>query len=183
MHFATSASGPADELVMRIRTKIKVAILAWLAMEAVALILAIQALGWPATLLIGLLTSALGFYIIREAGREGLSALRQAMNSASGQVVEVPTGGVLRILSGLLLVMPGFVSDFLGLVLLIPPVRALTLRRFAPASRPARDGVVDLDPDEWRTGGARENETSCEPLSGVLPGEPKIVQSRRRDDE
>jgi UPF0716 family protein affecting phage T7 exclusion len=85
--------------------------------------------------------------------------------------------------SGLLLVLPGFVSDLLGLILLVPWVRALITGKVATSAGVASDGVVDLDPDQWHVAREQERGASCEPVSGVLPGGPKTAASRRQDDE
>jgi UPF0716 protein FxsA len=68
-------------------------------------------------------------------------------------------------MAGVLLLSPGYFTDLMGLVLLIPPVRgaiygwlksrvsvsAAMPGGFGPAPRrPAPDDVVDLDADEWR---------------------------------
>lgn len=184
MHFATRGSGQADEVVMDLRRKIKVIVFAWLAAELVAIATAVHLWGWPATLLVGFFTSALGIYILRNAGREGVGILKKAMESPSGFGVEVPSGGVLRILSGFLLVLPGFVSDLAGLLLLAPFLRERLAHLFLGSRpRPAQNGVVDLDPDEWRAGQGQDRGPSCEPLPGMLPGEPKAAHSRRQVDE
>ena len=71
-------------------------------------------------------------------------------------------------LGGLLLVLPGFITDAIGLLLLVAPLRSWLTRTFGGAvSRHAQqsrrqDGVVDLDPDEWQRVPDRE-----------LPGRPK----------
>jgi UPF0716 protein FxsA len=55
-----------------------------------------------------------------------------------------------------LLVLPGFVSDLVGLALAAPSLRGWIARRFAPETivttrRTPRD-VIDLDPQDWRAG-------------------------------
>lgn len=164
------------------RNKIKAALLAWAVAELIALIAAVRLLGWAPTILIGAATSAVGFYVLRQAGRDGMAALREAMSESAGGRIEVPSSGMLRIASGLLLVIPGFVSDALGLLLLVPGLGDVIARRLAPPPHPAADGVVDLDPAEWRAR-PESAEPSCEAAPGMLPGEPHRAQSRRRDDE
>ena len=60
----------------------------------------------------------------------------------------------MYLLAAILLLIPGFITDVIGLLLLIAPLRrllgALLLKAFTAGSPPRRDGVVDLDPDEWR---------------------------------
>jgi UPF0716 protein FxsA len=184
LHFATRGSGQADEVVMDLRRKLKVAVFAWLMAEVAAFAVAVYLWGWPTTLLIGFLTSAFGIYLLRRVGREGLGVLKKAMESPSGFGVEVPSGGVLRLLSGLLLLIPGFVSDLAGILLLAPFIRERVANQFMPSpQRRSQNGVVDLDPNEWRTGQTPDRGPSCEPVPGMLPGEPKAAHSRRQVDE
>ncbi|MGZ3458428.1 MAG: FxsA family protein [Archangium sp.] len=81
---------------------------------------------WP---IVGLvLASALvGYWLARE---EGLRVLRRWQESvARGRLPEEGLmSGVLVLAGGLLLVMPGVISDVLGLVLLFPPTRRLVAR-------------------------------------------------------
>jgi UPF0716 protein FxsA len=78
--------------------------------------------GWTLLLLLG--TTLLGGWLVR---REGARAWR----SFSGAVAEGrPPGraaldGVLILIGGLLVLLPGFVSDVLGLLCLLPPTRRL----------------------------------------------------------
>ena len=56
--------------------------------------------------------------------------------------------------AAILLLIPGFITDAIGLLLLIAPLRralgAMLLKAFTSSRTPQRDGVVDLDPEEWR---------------------------------
>ena len=78
---------------------------------------------WP-MLGILILLSIIGFAVIRMAG---VRTMRRYMEqSATGE----PPGkqladGAVMLTSGLLLAVPGFISGAFGLVLLLPPVRAL----------------------------------------------------------
>jgi UPF0716 protein FxsA len=68
--------------------------------------------------------------------------------------VELNGTGFLTVLGGFLLVIPGFVTDVLGALLLFPPtqhlLRAALRRAVAGTAAPsAPPGVVDLAPDQW----------------------------------
>jgi UPF0716 family protein affecting phage T7 exclusion len=53
-----------------------------------------------------------------------------------------------------LLLIPGFITDVVGLLLLIGPLRrlmgTLLLRALAPRAAGEPDEIVDLTPDQWR---------------------------------
>jgi UPF0716 protein FxsA len=74
---------------------------------------------------IGLLfaVSVIGAWLVK---REGLETLRRAQARIDAR--QVPgkelIDGVLILFAGALLVSPGFLTDFIGVLLLLPPVRA-----------------------------------------------------------
>jgi len=57
-------------------------------------------------------------------------------------------------LGGIFLLIPGFLTSALGIVILFPLSRRWLLARFqrlfADRPQPAAPGVIDLAPDEWR---------------------------------
>jgi UPF0716 protein FxsA len=77
-------------------------------------------LGWTLAIVVG--TAVLGSYLIRRQGTQALQALRQRVSTFSD-----PTGplfdGVAILVAGIFLLTPGFLTDTLGLLLLIPAVR------------------------------------------------------------
>jgi UPF0716 protein FxsA len=102
---------------------------------------------WP-TLALLLGVSVAGAWL---AKREGLAAWRRfQLAMADGRVptVEVADGAMIM-LAGALLLTPGFLTDVIGVLLLLPPTRAMA-RRLAPrlAARRLRRGgrrVVIVD--------------------------------------
>jgi UPF0716 protein FxsA len=87
-------------------------------------------IGLLPTLLLLLLVSAAGAWLSK---REGLAAWRRfQLALADGRVptVEVADGAMI-LLAGALLLTPGFLTDVVGILLLLPPTRA-TARRLAP---------------------------------------------------
>lgn len=110
-------------------------------------------LGVGGTLAEIILTGMLGMAIIRRQGFETLVRLRAAATAGETPLPVAADGGV-QVLAGLLLTVPGFFTDAIGLLLLIPPVRAIAvawmLRRLArsgagaPASQPGRK-VIETD--------------------------------------
>ena len=81
-------------------------------------------IGLPATILALVMFSVLGGFLVR---REGLSAWKRASTQLeSGQIpVSEIANGLLIMGGGTLLLTPGFITDIVGLALLIPFTRAL----------------------------------------------------------
>ncbi|MDQ3735109.1 MAG: FxsA family protein [Actinomycetota bacterium] len=109
--------------------------------EVIVFILVGNWIGFGWTILLALITSAIGLWLF---GREGVRALR-AMGAASRSGKAPATAAVdagLVALGGLLVFIPGFVTDVAGLMCLIPVtrpwVRRLILGRVARTMGPAR---------------------------------------------
>jgi len=84
---------------------------------------------WP-TLAIVVATALLGSALLRS---QGLSALEELKRTAeTGQSPAGPlANGALILVAGLLLLTPGFFTDSLGFLLMIPPVRTLLIKWIA----------------------------------------------------
>jgi len=100
---------------------------------------------WALALVVG--TSLVGAVILRHAGGSHIARVRVAMADGNFSSVQADSTGAGTLLAGILLVIPGFITDTAGLLLLLRAAAA-TLRR-GPA-RTSQDGVVDLEPDQWR---------------------------------
>ncbi|MCX4524723.1 MULTISPECIES: FxsA family membrane protein [unclassified Streptomyces] len=115
------------------RTFLPLAVAAWLILEIWLLsLVAGQAGGLAvAALLAGAMV--LGVVVIKRAGRRAFKNLTETFQQAQQGVAptaQQPGGGNgLTMLAGLLLIMPGLLSDLAGLLLLLPPVRAFVSRR------------------------------------------------------
>ncbi|MBP7002414.1 FxsA family protein [Amaricoccus sp.] len=84
---------------------------------------------WP-TLGLVVLAGLVGVTVIRAQGAQAFERLRAAAaadKDPSGPMAH----SALLVVAGLLLIVPGFFTDALGLLLLIPQVRAAAIRRFA----------------------------------------------------
>jgi UPF0716 protein FxsA len=90
-----------------------------------------KSMGVLATLLLLLVFSLSGAWL---AKREGMAAWRRfQLATAEGRVpTREVADGAMVLAAGALLLVPGFLTDLLGLVLLLPPARALA-RRWVPA--------------------------------------------------
>jgi UPF0716 protein FxsA len=77
---------------------------------------------WTIGLLIA--DSVLGSWLMRHQGRTAWRRFNEALQGGRVPAREV-LDGALVIFGGALLLTPGFITDILGLILLVPPTRAL----------------------------------------------------------
>lgn len=98
-----------------------------LAMEIAAFVVVARQIGFLLALVILIVTSAMGPFIVRRVGIGVLAKTQERL-----EVGELPTrellDGVLILVGGTLICLPGFVSDVVGLLLMVGPVRHLTIR-------------------------------------------------------
>ncbi len=114
-----------------------------------------QGLGVLPTLALLLVVSLLGAALLRREGARTWRAFRGATAAGrvpAGEVVE----GAVVLFAGALLLTPGFVTDAVGLLLLLPPVRVLVRRSLtAYAGRRLLGGVGGLGGLSGGRGSAR----------------------------
>ena len=132
-------------------------------------------LGVWGTLLWTLIAALIG---LRLLSRESVGALRRAdkaLRTGRSPAVNVADAG-LAALAGILLIIPGFITDFAGLALALRPVRlwiaARAMGRFGlHRARPARPGVVELETGEYRdlTAPPRSEATDAEIVDPAEP--------------
>lgn len=108
-----------------------------------------EQLGVLLTLLILLLTATLGSQLVKREGIVAIHTLIGKMQEGSPVGVDLAKGGVL-LLAGFLFVFPGFISDFVAILFLVPPLRhqvALFLvaffRRGRAQGTEARDTIIE----------------------------------------
>jgi UPF0716 protein FxsA len=107
------------------------------------------------------ITTLAGVVVLRRAGRGRIARFRVAVSDGEITGVEANTGGVLTVLAGLLLVLPGFLTDLVGVALLIRPLRrwcGQTFKAWVSRKHAAERGVIDLAPGEWQQMPDREIE-------------------------
>jgi UPF0716 protein FxsA len=123
-----------------------------------------QGIGFWPTLMLIVLSAVVGTYVIYE---QGFQVLRRTMDAVSRG--RPPMGPVLDgffiLLAGLLLIVPGFLTDVLGLALLIPPLR----HRFAGWC--FRQVLKSGDAGEAASG-ARSGPAPRQPHRGPRPAAP-----------
>lgn len=126
----------------------KVLVLALLALPVLELlafgaVAAAIGFGWAFLLLVA--GSLAGALVLRHAGGNHVARMRVAMAEGKISSWVADTTGSLVLLAGILLLVPGFITDVAGLAVLLATL--LKGRRGPP---PRADGVVDLDPEQWR---------------------------------
>ncbi|MBM9466769.1 FxsA family protein [Nakamurella leprariae] len=136
--------------------------------------------GW--TLLALLASTVLGVLLARREGARALRALSGAGRRGALPAEEV-TDGLLIALGGVLFIVPGFVSDLLGLLLLLPPTRHLIGHRMVRAAErrtpglrtlrirtggPIIDGSVDGSVDGSTRGSATRRPTGAPVIDGTV---------------
>ena len=86
-----------------------------------------HAIGWLAAIVLLLATSVLGAQLLIVQGRSAIDRVSLAV-SRRGASARAVTEGALGILGCVLLVVPGFITDVLGALLIFPPTRRAARR-------------------------------------------------------
>lgn len=81
------------------------------------------------TILLTLLTAVIGTWLVRLQGLGVLARVGRSLAADELPALELLDGALLLI-AGLFLLLPGFLTDALGFLLLAPPVRQWLIRRF-----------------------------------------------------
>ena len=104
-------------------------------LEIYVLIRVGEAIGAIWAIFLIIFTSVLGVLLMRFQGFFTLQQAQLAMQR--GEMPAVPMlEGVVLFIGGILLVLPGFVTDFLGLLTLVGPLRRALIRRFTRGFMP-----------------------------------------------
>ena len=74
------------------------------------------------TIFLTIFTALLGGWMVRLQGFSTLLRVREAMERGEMPAIEMLEGAILLI-CGILLLLPGFITDVVGFIFLIPPVR------------------------------------------------------------
>ena len=121
--------------------------------EMAAFVAVALTIGWIPAACLFVATSILGLLILRRSGRRDLDRFRDAFRQDGLRAIHLESPGLGAMLGGILLVFPGFITDALGALLLIPAARR-QLRRLIAHTRETRrrqrdPSVIDLTPKEW----------------------------------
>lgn len=123
-------------------------------------------IGVFATIALVILTGIAGSLLLRYQGFGAMARISRDMREGRDPSREL-AHGVMILVAGILLVIPGFVSDIVGLLLFIPPVRDLGWRflrkrvTFSAGMTDFRGGfrsgggrTIDLDAEDFSSGPA-----------------------------
>jgi UPF0716 protein FxsA len=115
-------------------------------LELAAFIAVAATIGFGWALVLVLAGSIVGGWILRHATSSHIARVRVALGEGRLTALQADQDGGLVLFAGILLLIPGFITDALAVVLL-----AVALwRAVSGGARPAtHDGVVDLTPEQW----------------------------------
>jgi UPF0716 protein FxsA len=118
--------------------------------EIAVFILVAGWIGAGPTVLAALATSALGWLLLARQGSRALADLRERARTRSPAGRELGDAGLVAV-GGVLMVLPGFIGDLIGLLFLLPitrrPARALLSRALLSRLPDAMRGPVQVRSD------------------------------------
>lgn len=139
---------------MNVAIWLLIALLALPLAEIMLFVLVAIWIGFLWALLAVVATSSIGALMLRLGGGSHVERMKTVFGPQRVTALQSDSTGTMYLLAALLLLIPGFITDAIGLLLLIAPLRrllgGLLLKAFTAGPARPRDGVVDLDPDEWR---------------------------------
>lgn len=130
-------------------------VLAWI--EISIFIQVAHVLGVLLTLVLVVFSSLIGISLVKNQGMKNIVLMQQKLQMGESPAAEM-IKSVSLILAGFLLLLPGFFTDFLGLLLLLPPVQKRLTLKLMPHLRVwrgqggANDGGVTVDGEYERKG-------------------------------
>lgn len=111
-----------------------------------------SAIGALPTILLLILAGMLGMFLLRHQGFATLAKLQRNMNAGELPAYAMLEGAML-VVAGLLFIIPGFFTDIVGLVFVLPPTRYLLLKALlkggvvvrGTAASQSRQGSRDIE--------------------------------------
>lgn len=122
-------------------------------------------LGVLMTLLLVLFTSCVGVSLVRNQGIKTFMQIQQKLAMGESPAAEM-VKSVSLLLAGFLLLLPGFFTDFLGLLLLLPPIQTSLTLKLLPHLAVYRSGRWDQPKHNGNTfdGEFQRKDENCHPL-------------------
>ncbi|KHF26339.1 FxsA family protein [Solemya velum gill symbiont] len=91
-------------------------------------------IGAFATIWLVILTAVIGGWLVRQQGISTIFRMRQQLDQGEAPAFDM-LQGILLAVAGISLLLPGFVTDTIGFLLLIPPLRHLLVLRWLKNSQ------------------------------------------------
>lgn len=113
----------------------------WAALEIAVFALVANTTGFLGAIFLGIVTTSIGLSGVRSL----LDFWRRARAGRDGE----PLDAGLAALASVLLILPGFITDFAGLALMSPSIRRGLAARIGRDPKPDDARIVDLSPREW----------------------------------
>lgn len=128
---------------MRMPKVFKILAILLLVVEVAGFVIVARLIGVGATLLLIILSSFFGVYILKTANFKG----------SFGQT-QFAFASFLRFFAGILFIIPGFITDFLALLLLIPQMRGFCMKwfdQYNPSTPTSSKNSDVLEGEYWET--------------------------------
>jgi UPF0716 protein FxsA len=121
--------------------------------ELMVFIVVALSIGWLLALALFLATSLIGMMVLKRSGAD-FQRFRSDLARQGAGAFQLETPSLAAVIGGILLVIPGFITDVAGALLLLPWARRWAgraiSRLFAQSrSAPRSPSVIDLEPDQW----------------------------------
>ncbi|WP_127901335.1 FxsA family protein [Solirhodobacter olei] len=121
-------------------------------------------IGLWGTLGIVLASALLGASVIRRQGFVTMLEVREALQMRRDPGPKL-ADGALTVLAGVLLIVPGFFTDAVGLLLLVPPLRAAVIA-WGGRNMRLRGMVIQSGPQSRTQGDTRHADASADTIDG-----------------
>lgn len=147
-------------------------ILLWPLLEIAGFVVVGREIGVFPTIGLIILTAVAGSILLRVQGFGVMRRIQAEMDAGRDPGRELANGAMILV-AGILLLLPGFVTDILGILLFLPPVRDMAWRLlkgrvgvwtvssgpFAGRSRQSSN-TIDLDPEDYSSDPGNSNPDS-----------------------
>lgn len=119
----------------------------------------------------------LGLNLFRFAGGQGARSMIQSMAAAGNQSPGQMGSVLAKIVAAVLLIIPGYLSDILALLLLFPPTRSLLMLYIMRRAMKSRHFQFQMN--GFQTGGFGQNPFQQRNDEDVIEGEATEVKSEK----
>lgn len=139
---------------MRMLKMIALALLVLPAAEIAAFVAVASIVGLAPAFVLLILVSVAGIMVLRRVGEGAVARLRSTTREVEMTTVNLDGSRAATALGGILLVIPGFITGLVGMLVIFPRTRKWLMLAFSRllASPQPQSGppVIDLEPNEWQ---------------------------------